>query len=352
MSDETRPIASTLAQEFDLRADQALAALGAVRAVVESDGPARARGDQLLAVTAATLGLGDDWRALPAVDPQQVADAFPSPAARRVLVDALLIPACIEGEVTGAGEAVVRSFAAALRVRSPWVPLLGPMRRRRVFAVKRQLGRRSPDVRRLFARIWSEEGLRGLWRAVQFIRGKLVDPRLAARFRALDALPDGSFGRHFFDHLTGRGLTFPGEPGGVPERMVHHDLMHVINGYDTDPAGECQLAGFYAAFCPGESFTFIVTVLATFQLGLPVSPAVVLPARGAFDPARVIAAFLRGRRLRVDIMGPWDYWSLLPLPLDEARARLGLADPSAPPGRAAVLPISTRPAQPGSNANG
>lgn len=336
MSDETRPFAPTLAHEFDLHPDQALAALGAVRAVVEADGPARARGLQLLAAAAATLGLGDDWRALPPASPQQLADAFPSPAARRVLIDALLIPACIEGEVTAAGEAAVRSFAAALRVRSPWVPVLAPLRRRRVFAVKRALVRRSPDARRLFARIWAEEGLRGLWRALQFVRGKFVDPALAARFRALGALPDGSFGRRFFDHITSRGLTFPGEPGGLPERMIHHDLMHVVNGYDTDPAGECELAGFYAAFCPGESFTFIVTVLATFQLGLPVSPAVVLPARGAFDPARVVASFLRGRRLRVDVMGPWDYWALMPLSIDEARERLGIGDPPAPPGRAAA----------------
>jgi hypothetical protein len=335
MSAET-PSEPTLAHEFDLDPAQARAALGAVRTVLEADGPPRAGGQRLLAVAAATLGLGDDWRAFPPASPAQLASAFPSPAARRVLVDALLIPACIEQAVTPAGEAAVRSFAAALGVRSPWVPVLGPLRRRRVFAVKRQLVRRSPDARRLFARIWAEEGLRGLWYVLTFMLGRYVDPPLAARFRALDNLPTGSLGRAFFDHLVSRGLTFPGEPGGLPERMLHHDLMHVVNGYDTDPAGECELAGFYTAFCPGESFTFIVTVLATFHLGLAVSPAVVTPARGAFDPARVLAAFLRGRRLRVDVMGPWDYWALMPLPLGEAREHLGIADPPSSPDRAAA----------------
>jgi len=108
----------------------------------------------------------------------------------------------------------------------------------------------------------------------------------------------------------------------MPERMVHHDLMHVANGYDTDPAGECELAGFYAGCAGGDPFTFIVTVLATFHLGLSVSPAVVKPARGTFDPARVLAAYSRGRRVRVDVMGPWDYWALMPLSIDEARAAL------------------------------
>jgi hypothetical protein len=45
-------------------------------------------------------------------------------------------------------------------------------------------------------------------------------------------------------------MTFPSAPGGLPERMIHHDLMHVIDGDDTDPAGECELGGFYAA-CAG-----------------------------------------------------------------------------------------------------
>lgn len=75
----------------------------------------------------------------------------------------------------------------------------------------------------------------------------------------------------------------------------------------------------------GDAFTFVVTALATFHLGLRVSPSVVKPARGAFDPERAIAAFVRGRSVRVDVMGAWNYWELMPLPLSEARARIGLA---------------------------
>jgi hypothetical protein len=54
------------------------------------------------------------------------------------------------------------------------------------------------------------------------------------------------------------------------------------------------------------------------------SPAIVTPATGAFDPRRVLAAWLRGRRVNVDVLGPWDYWSLMPLSLGGARLRLGL----------------------------
>lgn len=250
------------------------------------------------------------------------------PQARRAVIDALVVAACVDAEVTQQRQHAVESIAAAASIRSPWVALLGALRRRRTGAVKRALMRRSPDARRLFARLWAEEGVRGLWYALRFMTGRHRDAPLAARFRALARLPDDTLGRRFFDHLAGRGLAFPGEAGGLPERMIHHDLMHVLAACGTDPAGECELAGFYAGFTSahdlGDGFTFIAIALATFQLGMAVSPAVVTPAVGAFDPARVLDAFLRGRQLAVDVMGAWDYWSLMPLPLDEARARLGI----------------------------
>ena len=166
----------------------------------------------------------------------------------------------------------------------------------------------------------------GVVRAGIFVLGLYRDAVLAARFHALAECPEGSFGRAVADHFRSRDIAFPGEKNGMPERMVHHDLMHVLNGYDTDPAGECELAGFYAAFADGDAFTFFVTVLATFHLGLRVSPAVVRPARGAFDPERVVAAFVRGRAVRVDVMGAWNYWELMPLPISEARERLAMRD--------------------------
>ena len=127
----------------------------------------------------------------------------------------------------------------------------------------------------------------------------------------------------------------------MPERMLHHDLLHVLNGYDTDAAGECELAAFYAAFAEGDAFTFFVIALATFHLGLTVSPSVVVPATGAFDPERALAAFVRGRGMRVDVMGAWNYWELMPLPIPEVRTLLGIAEretPSEPRGLVGFRP--------------
>ena len=312
-----------LKDELGLNEVQARAALGGLAAVVVADGPPRANGARLLAVAAEALGLaacGD----VPPADAAAIGAAFPTAEARGAVICALILGACIEGEVTARGEAVVVALARQLDVRSHWVELLPALRRRATFAVKRQLVRRSPDARRIFARVWAEEGMVGIFRALLFVMGRYREPALAARFRALAALAPGTVGRTFFDALSSQGFAFPGERGGMPERMVHHDLMHVINRYGTDAAGECELAGFYAGFADGDAFTFVMTVLATFHLGMKVSPAVVVPAKLAFDPARVLAAYLRGRRLCVDVMGPWDYWALMPLPIDEAQRRLGL----------------------------
>jgi hypothetical protein len=301
-----------------------LAAAGAVRAVVEAGGPPGPGGRRVLAVALQALGLGGETGA--SVAPASsacLAEAFGA-SRRRALVDALLVAACAEGEVGLAGERVVRGFARDLGVRSPWVGLLPALRRRRVRTVAWALARRSPDARRLLARTWAEEGLAGLVAAVRLARGTYADPPLAARFRALGGLAEGTVGRAFYDHLTSRGLALPGEPGGLPERMVHHDLLHVLNGYDTDPAGECELAGFYAGAVGDEGFAFVAIALATFHLGLAVSPAAVTPARGAFDPARVLAAYVRGRGLNVDPLGAWNYWALMPLPLAKARDELGI----------------------------
>ena len=314
----------SLARALGLSHEQAVVARDAVRVVALADGEPGAQTLRLVSVVAAALGV------MPEEGPcvVDIATAFPSESDRRTLDDALVIPACIEGEVTLARERAVLSFARRLGVRSHWAELLPALRGRRALAVKRALATRSPDARRLFRRVWQEEGVLGLFRAVVFVLGLHRDRALASRFHALAHCPKGSFGCAVVEHFRTRGITFPGEKNGLPERMVHHDLMHVLNGYDTDAAGECELAAFYAASADGDAFTFLVIVLATFHLGLRVSPAVVTPARGAFDPERVLAAFVRGRSLRVDIMGAWDYWELMPLSLCEARGRLGIESSS------------------------
>jgi hypothetical protein len=313
----------TLKAALSLTREQAQAAMAAMRRVVASDVQQTEASRNLLRVAATELEVAQGSGV---ADGPTLRAAFPQPAQREALANSLLIAACIEGEVSQARQDEVARLVVELDVRSHWVDLLPALRKKQVFAVKRAMFSSSPDAKRMFARTWQEEGVMGFVRLGLFGAGLHRDAALSARFRALSSLPEGTFGRTLHDHIVGHQFSFPGERGGVPERMMHHDLIHVVNGYGTDAAGECEVAGFYCGASAGDAFTFIVTVLATFQLGLAVSPAVVTPARGAFDPARVVRAFVRGRALSVDIMGQWNYWELFPLPLEEARSRLGIAD--------------------------
>ena len=298
----------TLRRALGLSRSQGEVILAIARDIAKADGrPLEARTASLLELLAQTLELPAAADSEASASPELSAREFTSPAQRRALIDGLVVVVCIEGEVRPARRRALEQLARALDVRSPFVALLDALQHRKLQAIKRGLATRSPDARRIFRRVWQEEGVLGLFRVVWFLLGLHRDRALAERFHALSSLPPGTFGRAVADHCAARSLAYPGERGGIPERMMHHDLMHVLNGYDTDPAGECEIAGFYCGFTEGEPFTFIVTALATFHLGLRVSPAVVEPAHGAFDPRRVLAAFLSGRRLTVDVMGPWNY---------------------------------------------
>jgi hypothetical protein len=313
--------APRIAAELGLDPRRSAAAWCAIQSILEVsvDPP---RQGQLLNACAAMLDLGNTPDTQLPLD--ELHAIFPDDAERRALVHALVVAACVGGAVTKEAQWRVNSIAGALEAQTRWVDLLDAMRRKSVFTIKRTLARSAPDARRLLSRTWQEEGVAGIGRALLFVAGLHRDRELARRFCDLEGLPTDSLGSRFFHHIRSRGLAFPGEKGGVPERMVHHDLMHVLTGYDTDGPGECELAGFYAGFSDGDSFTFIVIALATFQLGLAVSPSAVTATVNAFDIERVARAYVRGRRVCVDVMGPWDYWRLMPLRLSEARREVGI----------------------------
>ena len=181
-----------LGDRFGLTPTQRSAAFAATRRVLEADGlPLRTRSADLLLVVRDALGVVDD--ALPALP--LLASLFSTNDMRRSLVDALVIAACIEGEVSVLRQREVERIALELEVNSHWSKLLDALRRRHVFTLKRALVSRAPDARRMFARVWDEEGVRGIFRALVFVLGFHRDTKLAKRYRSLSELPVGSFGR-------------------------------------------------------------------------------------------------------------------------------------------------------------
>lgn len=88
---------------------------------------------------------------------------------------------------------------------------------------------------------------------------------------ALEALPDGSLGKTFADHLTRKGMNpnlVEPLPAKGPESFVvahfaeTHDIWHVVTGYGNDELGEVSLVGFYCAqFGQAPHFALLLGIL-------------------------------------------------------------------------------------------
>jgi ubiquinone biosynthesis protein Coq4 len=85
--------------------------------------------------------------------------------------------------------------------------------------------------------------------------------RLKVDLAELRALPPGTLGREFAEHMIKNGL----DPAAIPSLQsasdlefvrAHlydtHDVWHVVTGFGTDVAGELGLQAFYQAQLPGQ----------------------------------------------------------------------------------------------------
>jgi ubiquinone biosynthesis protein COQ4 len=142
---------------------------------------------------------------------------------------------------------------------------------------------------------------------------------------ALLALPPGSLGRSYAEFVAREQISADGlvdasrARSGVadPDRQLvfdrlrdMHDLWHVVTGYGRDLVGEAALLAFSFAQTRNPGIGFIVAV----ALG---------KARGNREFRRLlIGGWRRGRRAEWLPAADWE--ALLPLPLEEVRARLGV----------------------------
>jgi len=158
--------------------------------------------------------------------------------------------------------------------------------------------------------------------------------RLCQRRRLLDtltdraklaAMPEGSFGRAYLAFVDREGITAEGlVQASVDGRMTYgdpdtayvqhelrdmHDLWHTLLGYKGDLLGESAILAFSFAQTWHPGVGFLVGV------GLVMS--------GEMKYRRfIVDGFLKGRRASWLPAQAWE--ELLPLPLDEVRARLGI----------------------------
>lgn len=291
-----------------------------LRSTLAPDAPLDATQRRFLATFARITG-----QPAPAVDPEAIAaDAvnLPGAHARKRLVQLAAIAALLGRPLDARAVAFVRSLAVQLAVHDGVLAVLeallrGRRRRVRLLAMRRAIGA-------LVAQAWRAGGVREALRFLSaMFLGRGGDRALNARFEALAALPEGTLGRTYWQHMKAEGFGLPGMPGGIAASVAYHDIAHVLAGHEATPQGEIQQGSFQAGNRRSDGFFFVQFVLLHFHHGVRVTPGAP-PAHGHFDPERVLWAIHRGAQLRVDLTDRWDFWPLMALPLEQARERLGL----------------------------
>jgi ubiquinone biosynthesis protein COQ4 len=181
------------------------------------------------------------------------------------------------------------------------------------------------DGERGFADFHAQPGAADLERERPCLASALDD------WERLAELPPNSLGRAYLalarrDQIRVRDLVaashaLPDERERAPDPLrrwyrdrmtAMHDLLHVLTGYDRDRAGELQLMGFTLGRWSLRPLR-VSLVLAPFSV-----PPRVLPGM-ARDVWR---AWRRGRAARITRATPLE--TLLPLPIAEVQARLGV----------------------------
>lgn len=311
--------------DLGLTGTQKDAALRAMSAVARANGVFAEEERALLEAAADAIGAAADVGALGAIEPEELAAAFLDPLHRTRVVQAMMITALIDGEASRDEVAVIEQFAKALDVDEPRIRNLHHVIDGQIVRLRFDFLRRVPLPRKLVADMWNEEGLRGIWKVIRMAtQSGRGEPELAWRYKQIGLLPEGTLGRAWWTHMTERKFAFPGEPGGLLEKQCHHDLTHVLTGYDTDAPGETQLACFYAGYYREDPFAMVFMVLVMFHLGVRLVPVITSPGTMQFNPRKALRALERGAGCTRDLTDGWNYWDDLPLPIDEVRRKYGI----------------------------
>lgn len=262
--------------------------------------------------------------------PDELADAIPDPTARRQFMHVLVLFELLMHPLPPEQEALTEAYGRAVGVDPPLLHSTRALVRKRYALAYLDLARHSWYVKQtvidgahgqLYERIRSELAYLGVG-----------DRAIAAKWRALGALPDGSWGRAVDDFYDRNGFPRPGEKHGIYELGAMHDWVHVLTGYGTDPVGEIKVFGFIAAnMVDPDGFTMLAVTLGLFQTGTithmhgkRVENATIdaLDEPGAAEG--FAAAVVHGMRCRCDVMGDVDVFAMAARPLVEVRADFGL----------------------------
>lgn len=299
-------------------------ALGAIRAVVAQPST---RQERYLEVLARLHGAAMGAMQIAPVSNERAAAAILDPHKRGRLVQLAVVMTLVDGEVRPEPVAAVAALAEALRVEEPAVQVLQHLVAKHALRTRVIMMRRI--MKRFIREAWQARGFGGVYRVVGGLLGAGGNAATLARYQTLEFFPKGSVGHTFWQHCTRNGFKLPGESGGMPERILFHDMGHLLTGFSTKPEDEIQQAAFQAGFVRSDGFAFLFFGIIQFHLGIKITPVAEAEV-GYFDVDKVMTALARGAACNVDLSDHWDFWSVAARPLDEVRAELGVSPPSSP----------------------
>jgi hypothetical protein len=313
---------------------EARAIIGAMAAIAASGGEARIGAADRTSLSAAyhyVLRQSGTLQplALPRPDPEALAATLRDPALASEAAHMLTVMAFVDGSLDRAKIAAVLRYAAALGIAEPFIEEIAE-------AAHGEVQRALADMTRRNLESITGRPFLGDDGAAWFLpyRGARADPALAARYRALEALPEGSFGRAYWAQYTRNGYAFPGEPDGLNEAFATpHDCTHVLSGYDTTPRGELLVSTFTAAMHPSRPMEgHVLPVIFSWHLGIKIND-VAGAATGALDPEEFWHAWARGAAITVDLFAPdWDFWACVGESVAALRERYAVPPLSPPAG--------------------
>lgn len=205
---------------------------------------------------------------------------------------------------------------------------------------------------------WSPERSATLHTATELSQGWAAseqDEELAARWRALAALPPGTLGRRVHEFYRARGFAVPGTPGSAPPLLAQHDWVHVLADYGTKVEAELEVFALIArANDDARGFSLLAMVVSLFETGYLTAGAGLFeafPGQLSRDgmATRLGDAMRRGALSHgpdgepdVDLMAV-DWFRFADRPVGEVRERFGIVAKSP----AAEAAGSTSPWAPG-----
>lgn len=306
---------------------QADAIVGAMRAIALAHGDGGVTdADRRTIAAAAEIMLGrdpGDADAAPPRTPDQLAATMLDGDDARQAVRLLAVMAVVDGELDAGKQRLVQAFADALGVDEPYLEILAEAARGEIAAATACIMRKNVGS---FPRLQAAPGLDVDALATFLPYRDAPDPALEARYRALGALPPGTFGRAFHDHFARNGFAFPGNPAGLAEGFTTpHDSSHVLSGYSTSQQGELCVSTFIGAMHPDHPMSAeVLPVLFSWHLGIKLTE-VAGAYRGAFEPRRFWTAWDRGGAVTTDVVAPeWDFWGAIGVELAELRRAYGV----------------------------